>query len=519
MNKLKSIFFLCFLFPIVLLGQVEICDNGVDDDGDNLIDLNDLDCICEVVEPVSLIPNPSFEERDCCPSNRSQLNCATDWIQASEPTTDFIHSCDWLGWDQFPPPFPFPDGFGIMGFRDGRIRNNNDAEPQWKEYAGACLLSPLEANITYKFEFDVGFVDEQKSPPINISFFGTASCNFLPFGNGSSTFGCPSNSPDWVKLSDVMVSAGPEGGDNWVNATITVAPTFDINAIAIGPDCPETLGSQSNYYFFDNLLLADLAAFDLLIEETNHPCNTDFTLSVRENSSFEYQWYKDGVALLGETNPTLEQNYGSGAYQVSILDGISCRVSTSFEHIVPIIETFPNLSICDGESYQFGNNTLTTPGFYLDTLTSFQNCDSIVSLTLDVIGQEFETIDANILEGASFEAAGQSFTQPGEYPLTLTSFLGCDSLVLLNLSTFNVFIPNIFSPNQDGFNDVFRPSAATGLIENVDLIIFDRWGSQVYRGEEWSAREADQGVYVYTMLIEFTNGDSNLFAGDVTVVK
>ena len=83
--------------PAALLSQVEICDNALDDDGDGMIDLNDEDCFCEMQIPESLIPNPSFEEQNCCPSERSQLNCATDWIQASDPTTDLIHDCGWVG--------------------------------------------------------------------------------------------------------------------------------------------------------------------------------------------------------------------------------------------------------------------------------------------------------------------------------------------------------------------------------------------------------------------------------------
>ena len=158
------------LIPDFLYSQIEICDNGIDDDNDSLIDLNDDDCYCEVVEPISLISNPSFEEMNCCPDDRGQLDCASNWIQASEPTTDFIHMCDWLGWDDFPPPQPFPDGEGIMGFRDGRVRSSNPQEAYWKEYAGACLLSPLQTDSSYRFQFDIGFVNPQKSPPINISF-------------------------------------------------------------------------------------------------------------------------------------------------------------------------------------------------------------------------------------------------------------------------------------------------------------------------------------------------------------
>lgn len=191
-----TILLLILILPINLLGQIEICDNGIDDDNDLLIDLNDPDCECEIIESISLIPNPSFEDMDCCPVDRSELDCASLWIQASEPTTDYIHTCDYLGWDQFPPPQPFPDGNGIMGFRDGRVRNNTDPEPYWKEYAGACLINPLMTDSVYRFQFDVGFVDPDKSPPIDISFFGTSDCDNLPFGIGDEAFGCPTKDPE-----------------------------------------------------------------------------------------------------------------------------------------------------------------------------------------------------------------------------------------------------------------------------------------------------------------------------------
>ena len=107
----------------------EICENARDDDGDGLTDLNDPDCACRIVKPESLIPNPSFEERTCSPVDRSQLNCAETWIQASEATTDYLHTCGWMGWPNFPPPLPFPDGEGCVGFRNGRFGNNST--PGW----------------------------------------------------------------------------------------------------------------------------------------------------------------------------------------------------------------------------------------------------------------------------------------------------------------------------------------------------------------------------------------------------
>lgn len=505
------------LIPSLLSGQFEICDNGLDDDNDGLIDLNDDDCMCDVVEAVSLIPNPSFEEMNCCPDDRSQLNCATDWIQASEPTTDFIHTCDWLGWDQFPPPQPFPDGEGIMGFRDGRVRNNNDPEPYWKEYAGACLLSPLLKDTLYRFQFDVGFVDPQKSPPIDISFFGTNSCDYLPFGIGNDAFGCPSNSANWFKLAEVIVSGGE--GNMWVNTFLEITPDQDINAIAIGPDCAPIATPNSIYYFFDNLLLATVGAFDLRITEVQHPCSPDFVLSVPYNPEFEYQWYKEGVALNGEIFSELIQNYGEGSYQVRILDEDECRISAEFLYDVPVFSAPVTTSICDGDFYEFGDLQLVEPGFYLDTFLTENGCDSIVQLNLNIIGQSYDTLEVSVFEGESYQIQDYSFQEEGDYPIVLVSELGCDSLVLLKLTNFKVYIPNAFTPNNDGINDWFLPFAPDFEITSIDMQIYDRWGNKVFQGESWDGNNAQAGVYVYAISLNFLNGTSRSFYGDVTLFR
>ncbi len=503
--------------PPGLAAQVEICDNAIDDDGDGRTDLNDEDCACEIIEPVSLIPNPSFEEMNCCPNDRSQLNCASNWIQASAPTTDFLHQCNWMGWDEFPPPQPFPDGEGIMGFRDGRVIREGQPEPYWKEYAGACLTSPLLANSTYRFQFDVGFVDPSQSPPINITFYGTSSCEYLPFGEFNEAFGCPTNSPDWKKLGEVRVSGG--WGSSWVNTFIQITPTENIHAIAIGPGCAPVPSSVSTYYFFDNLLLADQELFDLKISETTHPCDPDFTLSVPNNVAFDYQWYLGGVALVGEVTAELSRNYGVGAYQVRIIDSTTCRITETYDYVIPTYRTPARVAICEDDVYPFGAAQLREPGIYVDTFSNRNGCDSIVTLELEVVGATYDTVAASVLRGELFEIGDYGFRAGGDYPLVFTSSLGCDSLVLLQLSSFDVFFPTAFSPNGDNTNDVFRPFAPVGTVEAVDMRIYDRWGSLVYQGPEWDGTTVQLGVFVYLINIQFTNGTAKLFSGGVTVVR
>ncbi|MGB3799949.1 MAG: gliding motility-associated C-terminal domain-containing protein, partial [Lewinella sp.] len=385
------------------------------------------------------------------------------------------------------------------------------------EYAGACLLSPLLADASYRFQFDVGFVTQQQSPPINISFFGTTNCDYLPFGSGNEAFGCPSNDPNWKKLGEVRVSGG--FGNTWVNTSIDISPDENIYAIAIGPDCAPVSNSVSTYYFFDNLLLADQELFELRIAETAHPCSEDFTLSVPEKPDADYQWYQSGVALQGEVFPELTRHYGEGTYQVRIIEGGTCRITTSYEYEVPVYRIPSRIAICQDESYLFGDLALTESGSYVDTFKNQNNCDSIVALELQVIGATYDTVVATVLDGELYEIGDYGFRAAGDYPLTFTSSQGCDSLVLLNLSSFEVFIPTAFSPNGDGRNDIFEPFAPLGVIGAVRMRIFDRWGNLVHEGEAWEGLNLPPAVYVYSITVDFENGTSKGFYGGVTLVR
>lgn len=514
--KLLFSFFLFLTIQVSLLAQVEICDNGLDDDGDGLVDLNDSDCACPVIAPISYIPNPSFEDTDCCPNNRSQLNCATGWIQASEATTDYLNTCDYLGWPEFPPPRPFPDGNGIVGFRDGRVSRGSIFQ-NWKEYAGACLLQPLLADSFYRFQFDVGFVNSISSPPITITFYGTTLCENLPFGLGNEDFGCPSNDPNWKILGEVRVSGG--GRNVWVNTFIDIVPDEDISAIAIGPACAPAVINSSLYYYFDNLTLAELSSFNLRISETAHPCNEDVSLTIPSNPGFQYQWYLDGVALVGEVSSDLSQLYGEGSYEVRILDGARCRVSSAFEYRIPVVEEFVYQTICAGEELSFGEGMIDQSGVYYDTLKNQNNCDSIVRLELTVVEQLMDTVVASIFAGETYPVGGQRFGQEGRYPVLLESAIGCDSLVLLDLTTFELYIPTAFSPNGDSVNDVFRPFAQDDRIVSLSMKIYDRWGGLLSLGTTWDGGVAAPGVYVYLIDVVFSDGTVKTLTGDVSLMR
>lgn len=509
--------------------MIEICDNGIDDDEDSLIDLNDPDCDCALIKPESLIPNPSFEDQNCCPTGRSQLSCADVWIQASEPTTDYINTCGWMGWDDFPPPQPFPDGEGIMGFRDGRVFMNTN-EPNWKEYAGACLLGPLLAGNKYRFQFHVGFVDGASSPPINITIFGSTDCENLPFGVGNDFFGCPTNGPGWSRLGSRRVSSFQ--ASSWVISQIDVTPSQDIYAIAIGPDCPEIVTTTSLYYFFDKLVLDDLRSFEFEINEVAHPCSDEFLLSVPNEGDLQYQWYKEGIALIGETESTITRLYGEGKYQVRIQSSTgTCNLTRSYVYRIPIRIATDQVVICNDEEYLFGRNFLSASGTYVDTFQSVHGCDSIVTLSLNVL-EELETeADVGIFEGETYEIGKESLDQPGNYQVGLTTSIGCDSTVFVSLSYYDVYFPNAFSPNGDGRNDYLFISGNGDIEEISDLMVFNRWGSKIYHQSTSKQDEPLQwdgtyngayvasGVYTYMARLKMIDGKTRNISRSILVVK
>ena len=133
---------------------------------------------------------------------------------------------------------------------------------------------------------------------------------------------------------------------------------------------------------------------------------------------------------------------------------------------------------------------------------------------------------------ASFEFPKDS---AGAYPVTLisTNLNGCtDTLTKRVVVKDEIlwYIPNSFSPNEDGINDVWKPVGVTLDATNYKLTIFDRWGEQVFTttdlNEGWNGSKSAGGYYVdagvYTYLIKVTSATTEEkfeFTGSVTVVR
>jgi gliding motility-associated-like protein len=95
----------------------------------------------------------------------------------------------------------------------------------------------------------------------------------------------------------------------------------------------------------------------------------------------------------------------------------------------------------------------------------------------------------------------------------------------------NIFIPNTFSPNGDGANDVFYPRG-TGLFNIKTLRIFNRWGEVVFEKGGFAANDVSAGwdgtykglqlnpdVYVYTADILCDNKTILTLKGNIALIR
>lgn len=82
----------------------------------------------------------------------------------------------------------------------------------------------------------------------------------------------------------------------------------------------------------------------------------------------------------------------------------------------------------------------------------------------------------------------------------------------------DVYLPNAFSPNSDGINDVFRPFGNEH--EVLELSVFDRWGGLLHRGAEWDGGDAGPGIYTYKLVFRnLRNGLTEERHGEVLLVR
>jgi gliding motility-associated-like protein len=237
-------------------------------------------------------------------------------------------------------------------------------------------------------------------------------------------------------------------------------------------------------------------------------------VTLNANGANSYLWSPSTGLSATSGTTVVAQPVVTTNYMVVGSDAYSCFKDTAFINIIvhplPTVNAGNDITIVGGSSTQL--NTSTTGGVNIYTWTPVN--------TLSCINCPNPTATP---------------TKTTKYKVAVENSGGCKNedevTVFVICDKGNLFVPNTFSPNSDGMNDILYPRG-NGIYSIKTFKIFDRWGELVFDKNNFSANDASKGwngmfkgkmslpdVYVYTIEVFCENGTPYSFKGNITLIQ
>jgi len=206
-------------------------------------------------------------------------------------------------------------------------------------------------------------------------------------------------------------------------------------------------------------------------------------------------------------------NLGQGNYNIEIVDAFNCTISSS---VIISSASSETLSLGPDETILVGDSVLI---------------QAILSFTPDTFTWSGDTNQIKTDQLSSWASPQEDMS------LTLVAFdnKGClytDDIKIRVLLTSSVMVPNIFSPNGDGINDLLAPSTDPSIVSIEYFEIFSRWGELVYSksnflpnhtSDGWdgklNGKEMNPGVFLFRVSATNKKGQEVTHYGDLTLVR
>lgn len=205
----------------------------------------------------------------------------------------------------------------------------------------------------------------------------------------------------------------------------------------------------------------------------------------------------------------LFENLGVGDYRITIDNDIGCPI-------------FRDFTLDDGNDIQItnlknGDTKCDEPTGFI--VTNAYGGTGTLQYSIDGINYQYDNTFRNVDYGLY-----EIFVQDEENCIADTS-------VFILQDDCDIYIPNAFSPNNDGINDVFRIYPHSEFLGHFNSFqIFDRWGNLIFETYNFDANTAGwngtyrnealtPNVFVYAIEVEMENGQKKLLKGSVTLLR
>ncbi len=193
----------------------------------------------------------------------------------------------------------------------------------------------------------------------------------------------------------------------------------------------------------------------------------------------------------GDTQAVLD-SLRAGSYAVTIVDSKGCQVDSQFV-----------ISLSDSISLDLGTDTLIESGATIEITPSIDPPGNYTYEWWPATGLS-DTTSATVLASPSSDT---------RYYLRIRNSKSCraiDSILIAIRPNLIVGLPNAFSPNGDGNNDLFFEHPTVDIKE---LSIYNRWGSLIYKSSSpWDGRLANglpapAAMYVYHAILQYPGSE------------
>ena len=275
------------------------------------------------------------------------------------------------------------------------------------------------------------------------------------------------------------------GCDSVIITELIILPTYTINvqaSICDGDSLFVGGGFQTIGGFYNDTLTATNGCDSVVITELIilPTYTTNVQASICDGDSL---FVGGGFQTLG------------GFYNDTLTAGNGCDSVIITELIIlPTYTTNVQASICDGDSLFVGGGFQTIGGFYNDTLTATNGCDSVVITELIILPTYTTNVQASICDGDSLFVGGAFQTVGGFYNDTLTATNGCDSVVITELIILPTYTTNVQASICDGdslfvggafqtvggfYNDTLTATNGCDSVVITELIILPTYTTNV----------------------------------------
>jgi gliding motility-associated-like protein len=299
--------------------------------------------------------------------------------------------------------------------------------------------------------------------------------------------------------------------------------------------------------------------------DTTLPCYSNQVVTLNAgNTGATYFWNT------GDTTQSIQATIAPGTRQYRVMINLNgCRIYDSTQVIIQALK-IPHLpydtTVCPGRwvivnagnplaphtwsnnSYNQATDTLTASGIYTVT-TGLHLCAVTDTINVDtfplpvaqlggnqsicpyyqVINLQTNFTNAAYLWSTGSTANSITVTDSGTYWLAVHNVCGTayDTIrITLEKNCCYIYLPNAFTPNYDGDNDVFHPVGFCD-VSNFDMRLYNRWGLLIFESHHiksgwdgtFQGKPQPQDVYFWDMNYTAINGETRHLKGDVTLLR